>query len=146
MDGTEESVWAEDLTLDRSGMFGVLLVSLSTLMMEILLTRVFSVTMWYHFAFVAVSLAMLGLSAGAMFVYLMPNAFSPARTRSAMALFSLVLALAVVASTWIHVSLRFSADQMATFRAITLVLMLVPFTASGVVICLALTRFPNQVG
>lgn len=146
MDGTEGGVRAEDLILDRPGMFGVLLVSLGTLMTEILLTRVFSVTMWYHFAFVAVSLAMLGLSAGAMFVYLMPNTFSPARTRSAMALFSLVLALAVVASTWIHVSLHFSADQMATFRAITLVLMLVPFTASGIVICLALTRFPNQVG
>jgi len=137
---------ADELTLSRSGMFGVLLVSLGTLMMEILLTRVFSVTMWYHFAFVAVSLAMLGLSAGAMAVYLMPNAFAPARTRSAMTLFSLVLALAVAGSTWIHVSLQFGADQMATFRAITLVLMLVPFTASGIVICLALTRFPSQVG
>ncbi len=146
MNETEESVGTGALTLDRSGMLGVLLVSLGTLMMEILLTRVFSVTMWYHFAFVAVSLAMLGLSAGAMAVYLMPKAFSPGRTRSAMALFSLVLAIAVAASTWIHVSLQFSANQMATFRAITLVLMLIPFTASGIVICLALTRFPNQVG
>ena len=145
-DGTETRSECRGLTLDRTGMLGVLLVSLGTLMMEILLTRVFSVTMWYHFAFVAVSLAMLGLSAGAMAVYLMPNAFSLARTRSAMAAFSLVLALAVAGSTWIHVSLQFSADQMALFRAITLVLMLLPFTASGIVICLALTRFPNQVG
>jgi hypothetical protein len=146
VDATEESVRGEHPTLDGAGMLGVLLVSLGTLMTEILLTRVFSVTMWYHFAFVAVSLAMLGLSAGAMFVYLMPSAFSATRTRSAMALFSLVLALAIVASIWIHVSLQFSADQLATFRAISLVLMLVPFTASGIVICLALTRFPDQVG
>ena len=32
---------------------------------EILLTRVFSVTMWHHFAFMAVSLAMFGTAVGA---------------------------------------------------------------------------------
>ena len=52
--------------------FGIFLVALATLMYEILLTRIFSVTMLYHFAFVALSVAMFGLTAGALIVYLVP--------------------------------------------------------------------------
>ena len=51
---------------------GIFLVALATLMYEILLTRIFSVTMLYHFAFVALSVAMFGLTAGALIVYLGP--------------------------------------------------------------------------
>ena len=46
-------------------------------MYEILLTRIFSVTMLYHFAFVALSVAMFGLTAGALVVYLAPHLFPP---------------------------------------------------------------------
>lgn len=34
----------------KSDYIGLFLITLSTLMYEILLTRIFSVTMWYHFA------------------------------------------------------------------------------------------------
>jgi hypothetical protein len=44
---------------------GLFMVSFSTLMYEVLLTRIFSVTMWYHFAFVAVSVALFGMTVGA---------------------------------------------------------------------------------
>ena len=37
-------------------------------MYEVLLTRVFSVTMWYHFAFVAISVALFGTTLGALIV------------------------------------------------------------------------------
>src|SRR3954469_22003020 len=47
---------------------GLFLTTLSLLNLELLLTRIFSVTMWYHFAFMAISLAMFGLAAGAVFV------------------------------------------------------------------------------
>ena len=51
----------------------VSLLAAATLMFEILLTRIFSVTLWYHFAFVAVSIAMFGLSVGALIVFLWPE-------------------------------------------------------------------------
>ena len=60
---------------------GLFFVALATLMYEILLTRIFSVTMLYHFAFVALSLAMFGMTAGALIVYLAPRVFTPARLR-----------------------------------------------------------------
>jgi hypothetical protein len=39
-------------------------------MTEIALTRIFSVTMFYHFAFLAISIALFGLSASGVFVLL----------------------------------------------------------------------------
>src|SRR5438552_9059692 len=52
----------------RSTYIGLFLTTLSLLQLELFLTRIFSVTMWYHFAFMAISLAMFGLAAGAILV------------------------------------------------------------------------------
>ena len=40
-------------------------------MTELSLTRIFSVTMYYHFAFMAISIALFGLSASGVYVFLM---------------------------------------------------------------------------
>ena len=48
---------------------GIALVSATLLMTELALTRIFSVTMYYHFAFLAISIALFGLSASGVFVY-----------------------------------------------------------------------------
>ncbi len=45
----------------RASVFGgILLCSLGVLMQEILLTRIFSFTIWYHFAYLTISTALLG--------------------------------------------------------------------------------------
>src|SRR5882757_10181880 len=49
-------------TLPRS-YAAIALVSAAVLLYEITITRVLSVVLWYHFAFLAISLAMLGLGA-----------------------------------------------------------------------------------
>ena len=48
---------------------GVLLMSLASLLLELSLTRLFSVILFYHFAFLAISIALLGLGAGGVFAY-----------------------------------------------------------------------------
>src|SRR5262249_55222922 len=45
------------------------LTALATLLVEILLTRVLSVVMWYHFTFAVISIALLGIAAGALRCY-----------------------------------------------------------------------------
>jgi hypothetical protein len=50
--------------------FGVGCTSLGTLLLELGLTRVFSVVYFYHFAFLAISIALFGLGAGGVFSYL----------------------------------------------------------------------------
>ncbi|MEJ7606961.1 MAG: hypothetical protein WKF37_12025 [Bryobacteraceae bacterium] len=49
---------------------GVALTTLATLLLELSLTRIFSVVFYYHFAFLAISIAMFGLGAGGVFSYL----------------------------------------------------------------------------
>src|SRR5437870_9615400 len=51
-------------------LLGVALISCALLMTELALTRIFSVTMYYHFAFLAISIALFGLSASGVAVYL----------------------------------------------------------------------------
>ena len=54
---------------------GLGLMCASTLMYEITLTRLLSVTCWYYLAFVSVSMAMFGMTAGALAVQLRPAMF-----------------------------------------------------------------------
>jgi len=49
--------------------FGILSTSLGTLLLELTLTRIFSVVYYYHFAFLAISIALFGLGAGGVFSY-----------------------------------------------------------------------------
>src|SRR3954470_21958029 len=48
----------------------IFLTTFSGLVFEIGLTRIYSATIWYHFAFVAISIALLGWGLGGMVVHL----------------------------------------------------------------------------
>ena len=54
----------------RGAALAIGLMSFSALLLELGLTRLFSVVLFYHFAFLAISIALLGLGAGAVFAYL----------------------------------------------------------------------------
>ena len=45
------------------------LTTLATLLLELSLTRIFSVVFYYHFVFLAISIALFGLGAGGVFSY-----------------------------------------------------------------------------
>src|SRR5439155_19686592 len=83
---------------------GVALVSLSVLMLELALTRLFSATMYYHFAFLAISLALFGSGASGVFLYLVREGLDRKRTARRMTASALqfsvttVLALGVILS------------------------------------------------
>jgi hypothetical protein len=127
---------------------GLFFVALATLMYEILLTRIFSVTMLYHFAFVALSLAMFGMTAGALVVYLAPQVFTPARLRWQLALAAVCFPAAIVLSflTQLSIPFRVHPSIVAIYAiALTYAVIAVPFVVSGVVVCLALTGFPRRV-
>src|SRR3954467_6680085 len=83
---------------------GLFLTTLSLLNLELLLTRIFSVTMWYHFAFMAISLAMFGLAAGAVLVELLPKKSANETLARTALLFSLSSAICFVAQLYIEVN------------------------------------------
>src|SRR5882724_4235909 len=54
----------------RAVMLAVALVSFASLLLELALTRLFSVVLFYHFAFFAISVALLGLGSGGVFAHI----------------------------------------------------------------------------
>jgi spermidine synthase len=103
----------------RATYIGVFLVAMSTLVLEILITRITSVLAWYHLAFFVISLAMLGMTAGAVVVFVRPKWFLPDAIGRRLVAGSALLAI---------YTLAYGAA------------LAVPFTVSGVVLTLALTR------
>lgn len=61
---------------------GVGLSSFSALLLELSLTRLFSVVLFYHFAFLAISIALLGLGAGGVYSHLRCDALKRHSTRA----------------------------------------------------------------
>jgi hypothetical protein len=127
---------------------GLFLVTLATVMYEIVLTRIFSVTMWYHFAFVAISIAMFGMTVGALIVYLRPAWFPAERLTQRLGVSALLFGLTVVGSFLTHLVIPFTigASLVALWSVmLTYVAIAVPFVWSGICVCLILTRFPRQL-
>lgn len=132
----------------RGTYVGLFFVALATLMYEILLTRIFSVTMLYHFAFVALSVAMFGMTVGALCVYLLPNVFRVERLNDALAAASLAFPVLMVLSflTELSVPFRIHPSIVAIYAIFfTYAVISVPFIVSGIVVCLTLTGFPVRV-
>ena len=146
--GVIENASVPSLRAGKGTYIGLFLVTLSTLMFEIALTRIFSATAWYHFAFVAISLALFGLAAGALIVHLRPATFTAELVRKRQWQWSLLFGLSVVVCFVAHLSIPFvpeatAAGGLSVF--LTCAIVSIPFLCSGVVVCLALTRFPRQV-
>ena len=139
------------ILLKKQTYLGLFTVTLATLMYEILLTRIFSVTMWYHFAFVAISIAMFGMTVGAILVYLFPHYFTQEQVKYHLALSSLLFGITIVLSFLIYLIIPFkpfvlhgSILRLCPFVLIYAVIS-VPFVFSGICVSIALTKFPSKV-
>jgi hypothetical protein len=125
------------------------LVTAATLMLQIIETRIISVTSWYHLAFFVISIAMFGLTAGAVFVYLHKERFRPERLSYDLAVatlaFALTTDLAILVQLTVVTGASPSLTSLVAWAEFTLCLAL-PFFFSGVVVSLALTRSPYPIG
>jgi predicted membrane-bound spermidine synthase len=132
---------------ERGMLPALFFVALATVMFEVLLTRIFSLTMWFHFAFMAISIAMFGLTVGALMVYLWPHRWPEATLRRSMGGCALWLAVSMVVVIFLHVSLYLPSPSVDMLPVIlTFIMVGVPFVFSGLFVCLALTRFPSMIG
>jgi hypothetical protein len=120
---------------------GLFVITLSTLMYEVLLTRIFSVTMWYHFAFVAISVALFGMTVGALLVHLLPERFPDERAKERLSLFALLFGVSIVLSFLTQLSIPINQEWtlMGVYSVgFTYLVTAVPSVFSGVCVCLAL--------
>ena len=86
---------------------GIGIVAASTLALQVLLTRLFGAVLLYHFAFLAISLALLGIGAGAILVYVRPGWFERGGLEGSLARWSAVLAILLVGVPAILVRLEY---------------------------------------
>src|SRR5918994_2169398 len=91
---------------DRSIVVGIASVSAALLMTELALTRIFSVTMYYHFAFLAISIALFGLSASGVAVYVLRQRLAALDTKELLATGALLHALVTVVALSFLVRIR----------------------------------------
>jgi predicted membrane-bound spermidine synthase len=109
---------------------GIFLITFSGLTFEIALTRIFSATIWYHFAFVAISVALLGWGLGGLVVHAFRTRLPPTLERAGV--FSLLYAAAIPLCLLFIVSVPFRPERLASYFASALV----PFFFAGVALAM----------
>ncbi|MDL1899008.1 hypothetical protein FBQ82_22440, partial [Anaerolineae bacterium CFX7] len=132
---------------------GILLLSLALLALEIAITRIASVVMYYHFSFLAISLALLGLGTSGVIVYLFPKFFAHERFGTQAAYASGLCALAALLSITVLMStqlnLQVSPSWLFSLASLSfllvIVLLILPFFFGGIAISLVLKHFSAQV-
>ncbi len=126
----------------------IFVLASATLSYQILITRFFSVMLYYHFAFAAISLAMLGLTRGAMEVYGKPARYTSERVGVEFARHASWFALGSVGAMVALLCLPplVPADAVPVALALAIVAFVWPFTEGGVCITLLLTRLPYRGG
>jgi len=127
------------------------LVSAAALAYEILLTRLFSITQWHHFAYMMISVALLGYGAAGSCVTVLRSRLErqleTVFTWSA-ALFGATAAVSFFIAQYVPFNaLEFLWDWSQPFWLLVIyLLLLVPFFFAAVCVCLVFTRFVARAG
>jgi hypothetical protein len=134
---------------DMGVYLGIFVISFATLALEVTLTRLLSVTTWYHLAFFAISTAMLGMTAGATTVYLKPGWFSDEKLRGSVARaclgYATVVPITLLVLCLVPVDLEHSSMAYYALFIISIASML-PFYFSGIAITAVITKFKLPIG
>ncbi len=113
-------------------LIGVFLISFSMLAFEITLSRLLSILILYHYVFAIVSLALLGLGLGGIFVYLFrPHMPAPEKRFGTLALLASFISLAIPISVILMVQIGY-LDSALNSILFYCVLLFFPFFFTGI--------------
>jgi len=130
---------------------GILLCSLGVLMLEVLLTRIFSFTIWYHLAYLTISTALLGFGAAGSLITAFPKLLQGSVPRlaawcSIAAGVTMLLTVAVLGRLpldpqhLLDEPAPFFLELFGYYAAVT-----VPFLFAGLAIATPLAAYPEAV-
>jgi hypothetical protein len=134
-----------DRNSDRAIVRLIFAASLASLSYELALMRIFSISLWYHFAFMVISIAMLGIAASGTALSLFPSLKNIRR----IPLYSFLLAAGMPASYLLANAVpfdpaRLSWDWTQLFDLSLYYLMLsVPFFCFGLIVSAAYSAMPR---
>ncbi len=128
---------------------GMALVAAATLSLELALVRLLSAITWYHLAFFVLSTAMLGMTAGAVRVYLTPAPFRPAEAEAEASRAAFMLGVSapimLVLLCRLPLNVSWTSTSIAALAVATGASVL-PFYFSGIAVTTLLTRARRPIG
>ncbi len=133
---------------ERTLLAGLGLTSFAALLLELALTRLFSVVLFYHFAFLAISIALLGLGAGGVFAYMFKRRLGGIATRTLAMRLCMANALTVllVLEIVLHVPVALEVSVSNFLRLTVLYLAAaVPFFLTGILFSVVFARESHRI-
>jgi len=139
----------DKLQIGKSFYSGLFILSFCLLALETLLTRVLSVILWYHFAFLVISVALFGMTVGALIVYYLPKSFPFLSTQRHIGIYayisSFVILISLLSLFYLPAIFTFFNMDKLLMPILYFVLSL-PFVTIGICLSLSLSRFPEYIG
>jgi spermidine synthase len=133
---------------EKTLLAGLALTSFAALLLELALTRLFSVVLFYHFAFLSISIALLGLGAGGVFAYLLKSWLARVDTRALAARLCILNAAIVVVVLEIVLHVPVSLEVTGgNFRRLTEIYLsaTVPFFLTGLLFSVVFARESRRI-
>jgi predicted membrane-bound spermidine synthase len=119
----------------------VALTTLATLLLELSLTRIFSVVFYYHFAFLAISIALFGMGVGGVFSYIVAGWKTPLFRK--LGYLSMIDSLLVVAALSVVVAQK--EEPGAWGLTLVYFATSLPFFVSGAIVSLAISETVERI-
>jgi hypothetical protein len=145
---------AEPVNMDRTRFallyVGILFVSLSSLVFEISLTKIFSVTLWYHFAYLVVSLALFGIGGGGIVNFVVQDRLRKTdadlilRNAACLIALTMIICLYAVSNSSFAVGLSLSVRSMLALGLVYL-LCSMPFFLIGFAVSFLFKNYSDRV-
>ncbi len=123
-------------------LLGIFLISASGLMLEVTLTRIFSATIWYHYAFIAISVALFGWGLGGFSLHILKEKRVLKSTHGSLAISSLLFSLSIPIFLWIIIQLPATPNYLSLY----FITSVVPFFLAGITLAQAFDIFREITG
>ncbi|MBV6479917.1 MAG: hypothetical protein HGGPFJEG_02723 [Ignavibacteria bacterium] len=129
---------------------GIFLIALSTLLLEYTMTRVMSVALWHHFAFLIISIALLGFGISGVFVSVNKK-ISSYDTDRLLTILSIIFGVSVIFSFILINKIPFDPFSLLNdpiqflYLPLFYLLITIPFFFSGIIISLLLSKFKHEI-
>jgi len=129
---------------------GIILISVSTLLLQITLTRIFSVVQWHHFAFFVISMSLLGFGASGTFLTVFTR-WQKMNFNSLLVTFSILFSLSIISSFRLVNYLPFDLFRILwdprqfLYLALDYFLLALPFFFSGLILGASLSKIQQKV-
>src|SRR5919199_2336758 len=117
-------------------------LSLNVLLFEITLTRMFSIILWYNYAFMAISVAFFGLGIGALVIHLIRNKIKTENLPSKVLRASIAFGISLPIFLFL---IGYVIPPSTSFIYLFFLIASIPFFFAGISMALIYLAMPNEV-